>query len=65
MTPETKKALRLLCYGLLGIAVLVLVVLSMPVALAKVLGIALLFMVMILGGALGTSPRGQREKRKA
>ena len=62
MNPETKKALRLLCYGLLAIALVVAVVLNMPVALAKVLGIALLCVVMILGGALGTAPR---EKRKA
>ena len=65
MSPETKKALRLLSYGLLAIAAVVLAVLSMPVVVAKVLGIALLFVVMILGGAMGTAPRGQREKRKA
>jgi hypothetical protein len=66
MNRDTKKALRFLCYGLLGIAAMVLLVLSLPVILAKVLGIALLFAVMILGGALGTAPRGHvREKRKA
>ena len=65
MNPDTKKALRFLFYGLAGIAAVVLFVLSLPVVLAKVLGIALLCAVMILGGALGTAPRGpSRAKRK-
>jgi hypothetical protein len=63
MNPQTKKALRLFAYGLGGITALVLLLLSMPVILAKIMGITLLFLVMILGGALGTAPRGQRQKR--
>jgi hypothetical protein len=65
MNPQAKKALSLLAFGLVGIALAVLLVLSMPLVLAKVIGITMLFAVMILGGALGTAPEAPRRKRKA
>lgn len=63
MSPTIWKAIVAVLLGTAAFAVVVAVVLNMPIVLAKVLGITLLFTVLVLGGALGASSRLDSRRR--
>jgi hypothetical protein len=63
MSPTIWKAIVAVLLGAAAFAVVIAVVLNMPIVLAKVLGITLLFIVLVLGGAFGASARMDSQRR--